>query len=119
MKRTIAFLAVLLLSPLAFAADVAKPAGGPAEEKPHIDVVFCVDCSGSMGPVIEAAKQKVWSIVNEVARARPSPVLRIGLLGYGNADATYRRFDLTDDLDEVYKNLMTFKDEGWGDEYVG
>lgn len=87
--------------------------------KPHIDIVFAIDCSGSMGGVIETAKQKVWTIVNEVGKAKPTPVLRIGLMGYGNADASYRKFDLSDDLDEVYKNLMTFKDEGWGSEYVG
>ena len=87
--------------------------------KAHIDIVFAIDCSGSMGPVIETAKQKVWTIVNEVAKAKPSPVLRIGLIGYGNGDRSYRKFDLSDDLDEVYKNLTTFKDEGWSDEYVG
>ena len=127
MKRFLTLLAAAaLLGTLATPtpADETKP--GPAapesvkaDDKPHIDVVFCIDCSGSMGPVIETAKQKVWTIVNEVARAKPSPVLRIGLLGYGNGDRTYRPFDLTDDLDEVYKNLVTFKDEGWGDEYVG
>lgn len=90
-----------------------------ASAKPAIDIVFAIDCSGSMGGVIETAKQKVWTIVNEVARAKPSPTLRIGLLGYGDGERTFRRFDLSDDLDEVYKNLMTFKDEGWGDEYVG
>ena len=74
MKRTIAFLAALLVSPLAFAADAAKP-----DDKPHIDVVFCIDCSGSMGPVIETAKQKVWAIVNEVAKAKPTPNLRVAL----------------------------------------
>jgi hypothetical protein len=87
--------------------------------KPHIDIVFAIDCSGSMGGVIETAKQKVWSIVNEVAKAKPSPVLRIGLFGYGDADKQFRKFELSDDLDEVYQNLMTFKDEGWGTEYVG
>ena len=50
---------------------------------PRIDVVFCIDCSGSMGGVIDTAKQKVWEIVNEIAKAKPVPVLRIGLLGYG------------------------------------
>jgi hypothetical protein len=47
------------------------------------------------------------------------PVLRIGLLGYGDADRTFREFDLSDDLDDVYKHLMNFKDEGWGTEFVG
>ena len=91
----------------------------PVAQKAHIDIVFAIDCSGSMGPVIETAKQKVRTIVNEVAKAKPSPILRIGLIGYGNGDQSYRKFDLSDDLDEVYKNLSTFKDEGWSDEYVG
>jgi len=90
-----------------------------ADDKPHIDIVFCIDCSGSMGPVIETAKQKVWAIVNQTAKAKPSPALRIGLFGYGNLDHTSRSFPMTDDLDEVYKNLMTFRDEGWGTEWVG
>ena len=85
----------------------------------RVDIVFCIDCSGSMGPVIETAKQKIWSIVNQLARAKPSPALRIGLLGYGNADRTFRSFALSDDLDKVYENLMTFRDEGWSEEYVG
>src|SRR5258705_6731859 len=72
-----------------------------------------------MGPVIETAKQKVWAIVNEVARAKPSPELRIGLIGYGNAMGPFRTFPLSSDLDEVYKNLLPFDDRLGGDEYVG
>src|SRR5688500_8867349 len=107
------------------AAPAAAPAGGAHEpekkesDKPRIDIVFCIDCSGSMGPVIEAAKQKVWAIVNEIAKAKPSPELRIGLLGYGDADQRHRLFPLSNDLDEVYKNLTTFRDERWGREFVG
>lgn len=89
------------------------------EDKPAIDIVFCIDCSGSMGGVIETAKQKVWAIINETARAKPAPIVRIGLIGYGNGEGPFRIFPLSDDLDEVYKNLMTFKDEGWGSEFVG
>lgn len=100
------------------APDVAalKPANNG---QARIDVVFAIDCSGSMGPVIETAKKKVWTIVNEIAKAKPSPVLRIGLIGYGDGAQTFRSFPLSDDLDTVYGNLMTFKDEGWGSEYVG
>ncbi len=89
------------------------------DSRPHIDMVFAIDCSGSMGGVINTAKQKIWSIVNEIAKAKPSPVLRIGLHGYGDAERTFRNYPLTDDLDQVYADLMTFKDEGWGSEYVG
>jgi len=72
-----------------------------------------------MGPVIETAKQKVWAIVNEVARAKPSPELRIGIIGYGNAMGPFRQYGLSSDLDEVYKNLLPFDDRLGGDEYVG
>ena len=98
---------------------LAAPASSTNQRRPTIDMVFAIDCSGSMGGVIETAKQKVWDIVNEVARAKPSPRLRIGLLGYGNGNASWRKFDLSDDLDTVYGNLSTFKDEGWSSEYVG
>ena len=116
MRSTILVSLLCVLSSPAFANDLARPA---TPEKPHIDVVFCLDCSGSMGPVIETAKQKVWSIVNEIARAKPTPILRIGLLGYGNFDKQYRQFDLSDDLDIVYQNLSAMREEPWGDEWVG
>jgi len=110
--RLLALVLCVISFPLAALAQESK-------DKPAIDVVFCIDCSGSMGGVIDTAKQKVWAIVNELAKAKPSPTLRIGLVGYGNGMGPFRTFPLSDDLDDVYKNLMTFKDEGWSDEFVG
>lgn len=110
MKRTFVVIAVLMLGSLALAQE---------QEKPAVDIVFCIDCSGSMQDVIDTAKQKVWAIVNETARLRPAPNLRIGLIGYGNANGPFRTYELSDDLDTVYKNLMTFDDKLGGDEYVG
>ena len=89
------------------------------EKRGRIDVVFCIDRSGSMSRVIETAKQKVWSIVNQVATAKPTPILRIGLIGYGSADRDIKLFPLSDDLDSVYENLMTFKTDMGGSEWVG
>lgn len=111
---SLTLLALVLASP----ARAADPAA-PLQERPHIDVVFCIDCSGSMGPVIETAKQKVWSIVNQIAKAKPAPELRIGLIGYGNAMGPFPTVPLTADLDDVYKNLLPFNDRLGGDEYVG
>lgn len=126
MKRHVVSLVALSVGVVLLGRADAAPKRAPirtvAENRttrPPVDLVFAIDCSGSMGGVIEGAKQKVWDIVNEVAKARPVPHLRIGLLGYGDGDKTWRKFDLSDDLDTVYANLMTFKDEGWGDEYVG
>lgn len=119
MRYIPSFLAAMFLTMAAITRAADAPAAAPADDKPHIDIVFCIDCSGSMGPVIESAKQKVWAIVNQTAKAKPTPVLRIGLFGYGDFDKRSRAFPLTDDLDEVYKNLMTFRDERWGTEWVG
>jgi hypothetical protein len=107
---------------LATALALAAALPGRAEEKAlaaEVDVVFCIDRSGSMSAVIETAKQKVWAIVNDIAKVKPTPVLRIGLIGYGSANHEYRFFDLTDDLDSVYGNLTTFTTDMGGDECVG
>src|SRR5688500_1430214 len=116
--------ASLVISPFALAMDPPKLAAPVAAavvpaDKPRVDVVFCIDRSGSMGGVIETAKQKVWSIVNEIAKAKPSPELRIGLIGYGSAEKVVHKLDLTSDLDEVYKHLNTYKVDAGGSEYVG
>lgn len=111
MKRILA-VALALAAVIPARADEEKKSG-------EIDLVICIDRSGSMDQVIETAKQKVWSIVNDIAKVRPTPALRIGLIGYGSADKEFRFFDLTDDLDTVYKNLMTFRTDMGGDEWVG
>jgi Mg-chelatase subunit ChlD len=90
-----------------------------AQERPNVDVVFCVDRSGSMQQVIDTAKRKIWTIVNEIARAKPTPLLRIGLLGYGSADRDFKVFPLSSDLDKVYEDLLTFRTDMGGDEWVG
>jgi hypothetical protein len=110
-KPALAILALALAAP---AAAQEAPAA-----RPDVDVVFCIDCSGSMRQVIAGAKQKIWSIVNQVAKARPAPRLRIGLLGYGDKTREVHRFDLTEDLDQVYEQLMRVESQSIGEEWVG
>ena len=89
-RMMIATLMSLMVAGSAFAQDQA-----PAQNK--VDVVFCVDRSGSMDRVIETAKRKIWTIVNEVAQQKPTPILRIGLIGYASAVALMglsHRYDL-------------------------
>lgn len=102
---------LVLAALLSFAAN--------EDAKSRVDVVFAIDRSGSMSGVIETAKQKVWSIVTEIAKSKPTPVLRIGLIGYGSGDKDIRFFPLTDDLDKVYADLLTFRTDMGGDEWVG
>ena len=92
----------------------------PAKIQPRIEVVFCVDTTGSMDGLIYAAKQKIWSISNHIAGGNPTPHLKVGLVAYrdrSEAKKSYvtRVHDLTDDLDAVYNHLMHFKAGGGGD----
>lgn len=95
----------------------------PANEGKPIDVVLCLDVSGSMQGLINSAKIKLWDIVNELAKVKPTPQLRVALYSYGHS--TYdpkagwvrKDIDLTTDLDEVYKKLNALNING-GEEYV-
>ncbi|AMV28747.1 von Willebrand factor type A domain protein [Gemmata sp. SH-PL17] len=106
------------------AADAPKPAEAakPAEGKP-IDIVICLDVSGSMNGLIDSAKIQLWNVVNELARIKPTPQLRVGLYAYGATKYeakkgwVHKEVDLTEDLDEVYKALNALT-TGGGDEYV-
>jgi Mg-chelatase subunit ChlD len=97
----------------AAAAPTPKPA------KPKIEVVFCLDTTGSMGGLIEGAKQKIWSISNQIAGGKPAPELKIGLVAYrdrGKGEEYITKvIDLTDDLDAIHGKLREFKAAGGGD----
>ena len=83
----------------------------------RVEVVFVLDTTGSMGGLIEGAKQKIWSIATMIAQAQPSPEIRMGLIGYRDRGDDYitRRTAMTEDLDTVYSDLMTFEARGGGD----
>ena len=93
------------------------PAGRVADGRPRIDVVFVLDTTGSMGGLIEGAKAKIWSIANQMISAKPTPRLRIGLVGYRDRGDEYvtKRFDLSDDIDAVYGHLQGFQANGGND----
>jgi len=85
--------------------------------RPKIEVVFVLDTTGSMSGLIAAAKEKVWAIANTLATTKPSPDIKMGLVGYRDRGDAYvtKLTDLTDDLDAVYEKLMGFKANGGGD----
>ena len=76
-----------------------------------------LDTTGSMSGLIEGAKQKIWSIANEITSAKPTPDIRIGLIGYRDRGDEYvtKAFDLTNDIDAVYGHLQAFHAAGGGD----
>ena len=96
--------------------SVAKTAP-PPQSKPRIEVCFVLDTTGSMGGLIEGAKQKIWSIANEMISAQPTPKLKLGLIGYRDRGDEYvvKSFGLTDDIDAIYGHLREFQAGGGGD----
>lgn len=106
----------LCLAPVADADEPSAPA--------LVEMVICLDTSGSMEGLIDAARQKLWAIVNDLATARPTPRFRLALLTFGNtgnpADVGWVKVetDFTEDLDMVSERLFALRTNG-GDEYVG
>lgn len=115
MNRLLSLACCLVLIASAGAADsVAKPA---APRTPRIEVCFVLDTTGSMSGLIEGAKEKIWAIANELIAAKPTPELRLALIGYRDRGDEYvtRVTDLTDDIDAIHAQLMKFSAGGGGD----
>ncbi|HXQ71917.1 MAG TPA: vWA domain-containing protein [Pyrinomonadaceae bacterium] len=83
----------------------------------RLEMVFVLDTTGSMGALIEGAKQRIWGIVNEVMQESHTSV-RIGLVAYRDRGDEYvtQVLPLTSDLDKVYTTLMDYHAVGGGDE---
>ncbi len=99
-----------------------NPIGSPlittiANRQQHIEVVFVLDTTGSMSGLIDAAKEKIWSIASNMASAESAPEISMGLVAYRDRGDAYvtRTVDLSSDLDSVYATLMDFKAAGGGD----
>jgi Mg-chelatase subunit ChlD len=121
MKRTwlcsVLALAIAGLIALPARAEDKKADEKPATKKPRVEVVFCLDTTGSMGGLIDGAKQKIWAICNQIASGKPTPDLKVGLVAYRDRGDAYvtKVFDLSGDLDAIYGHLKGFQAQGGGD----
>ncbi len=118
MKKIALFITACFALTCLAAKDGEKKAKKNAKkERETIEVCFVLDTTGSMGGLIEGAKQKVWSIANEILSSKPVPDLRIGLIGYRDRKDAYvtQVHDLSEDIDDVYAKLMKFQAQGGGD----
>jgi Mg-chelatase subunit ChlD len=112
MSRTC--MAAFLTAILAFPAAAQEK----TEPRPTVDVVFVLDTTGSMGGLLEGAKAKIWSIAGTMAKGKPAPVLRVGLVAYRDKGDAYvtKVIGLTEDLDAIYARLQELDADGGGDE---
>jgi hypothetical protein len=88
-----------------------------AEARPVVEVGFVLDTTGSMGPLIEGAKRKIWSIALSVVEANPDAEIRMGLVAYRDIGDDYvtKTFDLTTDIQDLYAKLLELRARGGGD----
>lgn len=89
----------------------------PAHSRPRVELVFALDTTGSMGGLIQTAKEKIWSIATSMAKGQPTPEISIGLVAYRDRGDAYvtQVVDLSGDLDTMYAKLMDFQAQGGGD----
>jgi Mg-chelatase subunit ChlD len=109
-------LCTVLMSGLAWLPE-APAAPAPVLQRTNVEIVFCIDTTGSMGGYLEFCKSKFWALCHHVASAKPTPTLKVGLVDYKDKGDPYitKVYQLTDDLDEIYSVLATLRADGGGD----
>src|SRR5262245_59143098 len=110
--------ALLALAGLVLPAMSAAPAvKEKPKARPKVEVVFCLDTTGSMTDLLQGAKDKIWSICNQIAGGKPTPDLKVGLVAYRDKGDKYitKVYELSDDLDAIHGHLKTFQAQGGGD----
>ena len=86
------------------------------------DIVFCLDASGSMGPVIDAVKNNIDTFVRSLKDANPNnPVdWQARVIGYRDLtcdnEPLIDRFNFVTSADEVKTQLDQITADGGGDE---
>lgn len=103
-------------------AVVEREADGPV-----IQLAICLDTSGSMGGLINQARTRIWSVVNELDRATlngQKPTLEVAIYQYGsNHQSGGEGFmgcvlPFTSDLDRISEALFALQISGSA-EYCG
>jgi hypothetical protein len=106
--------------------SLAQPIN-PNQSQRKIQVAILFDTSNSMDGLIDQAKAKIWSIVNDLSSLKhqgQNPTIEIALYDYGNsglsAESNYirKQIDLTTDLDVISEKLFGLRTNG-GSEYCG
>src|SRR5438874_681392 len=105
------------VSALVLKASPEPPSRPPAGDAKTLEMVFVLDTTGSMGGLIEGAKQRIWGIINEVMQTPAHPAVRVGLVAYRDHGDQYvtQVLPLTNDLAKAYTTLIDYCSAGgWG-----
>jgi len=118
MKKLAGIFLFLSLSFSSFAQKYdTKTSKAVADDRDTLEMVFVLDTTGSMGGLIDGAKQRIWGIINDVMQKPSKPRVRVGLVAYRDNGDEYvtKLLPITEDLDKVYTTLMDYRADGGGD----
>jgi Mg-chelatase subunit ChlD len=98
-------------------APSINPVDTATNSNATLEMVFVLDTTGSMGGLLDGAKQRIWGIVNEVMQSSSHPSVKVGLVAFRDLGDQYVTdvVPLTEDLDKVYTTLMSYEAAGGGD----
>jgi len=109
--------------PIVVGTEVTPPTVKPDEKEKavlqQLDLVFTMDCTGSMGSYISAAKKNIEAIVEKLVKSEGYD-LRFALIAYRDhppQDQSYvtKKFAFTADIAQMKRDLATLSAQGGGD----
>ncbi len=87
------------------------------KERPHMDLAFCIDTTGSMQGEIDMVKTKVKDLTAKLSSGKPAPVVRVGMVAFRDRGDEYvtKVYPFTDDIDKFVKDISNLQANGGGD----
>jgi Mg-chelatase subunit ChlD len=90
------------------------------EKTEYLDIVFCIDCTASMGPYIKEAKDTIKAIITKITEKSSCDNIRFGLVAYRDhppEEKTFvtKNYKFTNQLDVMQENLDELYPQGGGD----
>jgi Mg-chelatase subunit ChlD len=86
-------------------------------QTPRIDVVFCLDTTGSMADEIQTVKEKIKNMSRDIKGGRPSPDVRYGLVIFRDRGDEYvvKSFPFTRNIHQFSALVNNVRADGGGD----
>ncbi len=115
------FLVLLLLVPATSATNIV-----PEQYGPPVDVVFCLDLSGSTNGIVDRMRNRIWDYVHVLTNSNPKIDFRIGFVGFARPSFGKENYyikvisDLTHDIEGLTNELLKMRTQiEKGDQFVG
>jgi uncharacterized protein YegL len=91
--------------------------GMAGSAKTRIDVVFVVDCTGSMQDEIDVVKTKIQEMISKISSGQPKPDVRYGVVAYRDRGDSFvtKKFDFSGQTDQVRMYVNELQADGGGD----